>query len=73
MGADHALGVVQRVCQNVRRAGAEHGIPTLAGKQSAGPPWVKAAASTTSEECSPWGTADPRATSRSWWECSKTY
>lgn len=53
MSADHAFGVIHSASMNSRRAGAEHGIPTLAGKQSAGPPWVKAAASTTSEECSP--------------------
>jgi len=39
--------------RNPRRAGAEHGIPTMISKQSAGMPWVKARVNTTSEECSP--------------------
>src|SRR5579883_3197365 len=73
MGADHAPGVVHRACRNVRRAGAEHGIPTMISTQSGGPLWVKPDADTTSQEYSPRGMADTRATLRTWWECSNSY
>jgi hypothetical protein len=53
MAAEHAFGTIHRACLDSRRAGAEHGIPIMIGQQSAGLPWVKADADTTSEECSP--------------------